>query len=245
MSDRATGDSAEMTRADALRALEWLRDQHPTARMTTVLNPSDDAFVAVRVQIETADGPAGGAHGVALSVEDAEDRAIVRAAEALGYRHEEPAQAAAPTASPPAEPRAVTSEPPAPPADPPARPQPQSQAPQPAPTEPPARPQGQQPAPLAGRAAQMGPPVMVRPRQPAPQPPARPAQARGGLRPVPDLPESDARLEDVSWTEFWKWARARGFDSRDAVNEAIQRPMDGMTPREVRDLLKTYLGEEE
>jgi hypothetical protein len=65
------------------------------------------------------------------------------------------------------------------------------------------------------------------------------------LRPVPDLPESDARLEDVSWTEFWKWARARGFDSRDAVNEAIQRPMDGMTPREVRDLLKTYLGEEE
>jgi hypothetical protein len=65
------------------------------------------------------------------------------------------------------------------------------------------------------------------------------------LRPVPDPPESDARLEDVSWTEFWKWARGRGLDSRDAVNDAIGRPMDGMTPRQVRDLLRAHLGEEE
>jgi len=249
MSDRPTGGAAETTRAAALRALQWLRAEYPQADVTTRLIPSDEAFVAVRVKVKLDDGPSGSAHGVAMTIEEAEDRGIVRALEAIGYQAE-PADAGAdagadeplPAAPAEAQPRAAASEPTPPPADAelPARPQtPPSLAPEPG-----GRGPAQQPAPLAGRAAQMGPPVMVRPRQ-TPASPQRPAQGRGGLRPVPDLPETEARLEDVSWTEFWKWARARGFDSRDAVNDAIGRPMDGMTPRQVRDLLRANLGDEE
>jgi len=80
---------------------------------------------------------------------------------------------------------------------------------------------------------------MVRPRQPV-----RPTQPRGGLHPVPDPTEDEPRLEDVSWTEFWKWARPRGFESREAVIEAIGETIDGMTPREVREALVAFLGTE-
>jgi hypothetical protein len=45
-------------------------------------------------------------------------------------------------------------------------------------------------------------------------------------------------MEDVSWTAFWKWARAEGFDTGEAVARAIGRPIQGLTPREVRDLLR-------
>jgi hypothetical protein len=251
MSDRSSGGAADSTRTEALRALHWLRERHPDAQMSVKVIPSEEAFVAVRVRFQLSDGPSSSAHGVAMAIEEAENRGIVRALEALGYQRQ--ARVAVDAASPdervvpavePDEPSAEAPEQatePAPP-DVPARPAP---SPHPA-AEPTVRAPVQQPAPLAGRAAQMGPPVMVRPRQqqPAQQRPAQ-GQGRGGLRPVPDLPETDARLEDVSWTEFWKWARARGFDSRDAVNDAIGRPMDGMTPRQVRDVIKAYLGEEE
>jgi len=60
---------------------------------------------------------------------------------------------------------------------------------------------------------------------------------------VPDPPDSDDNLADVSWTEFWKWARSRGYDSREMINEAIGRSMDGLTPRDVRQLLQRELGE--
>src|SRR5688572_8929028 len=86
MSDRSSGVTADSTRVEALRALEWLRDQHPDARMTTDVIPSEEAFVAVRVQIAVSDGPSCSAHGVAMAIEEAEDRGIVRALEALGYQ---------------------------------------------------------------------------------------------------------------------------------------------------------------
>jgi hypothetical protein len=253
MSDRPTGTGGDTSRIEALRALQWLREQHPDARIASKLIPSDDAFVAVRIKIEIEDGPSGSAHGVAMTIEEAEDRGIVRALEVIGYRadasavsddvesEEDESPAPAPVA---AQPRAVTPDPAPTPAEMPTRAQTPAQPSAPAPDPVSGRGSGQQPAPLAGRAAQMGPPVMVRPRQPAPSQ-QRPVQGRGGLRPVPDPPETEARLEDVSWTEFWKWARARGFDSRDAVNDAIGRPMDGMTPRQVRDLLKGQLGDDE
>jgi hypothetical protein len=60
---------------------------------------------------------------------------------------------------------------------------------------------------------------------------------------VPDIAENDDNLADVSWTEFWKWARARGYDSREAISEAIGRSMDGLTPRDVRALVRRELGE--
>lgn len=212
MVERGTSEAA---RAAALRALEWVRDVHPGARITATLIPTDDALVPVRVEIATIEGPAGSGHGAALGVEEAEDRAILRAAETLGYRD------------------AVLIET--------VDPEQEDVAPPPLETV-----QHTPSAPLAGRSAQLGPSMIVRPRSQSPAtttaPPPRP------IRPVPDEPaiedpgdEGDLEMEDVSWTAFWKWARAQGYDSGEAVARAIGRPIQGLSPREVRDLLRSRL----
>jgi hypothetical protein len=239
MSDGSNGNSERAeTRAAALQALNWLRDRFPSARLTSLVIPSDEAMIAVRVDIAVPDGPASAGHGAALAVETAEDRAVVRAAEGLGYR--EPVAAAA---EPRPAPRSIAPIAPAeeaPPAPIPVRPADVTPDP---PRDAPPR-QGA-PAPLAGRSGQMGPPVMVRPRaQVTPVRGTTPANSpRSTLRPVPDPSDGDDDLADVSWTEFWKWARARGYDSREMINDTIGRSMDGLTPRDVRQMLRHELGE--
>ncbi|MCC6705501.1 MAG: hypothetical protein IT334_11530 [Thermomicrobiales bacterium] len=212
MTERGTGEAA---RAAALRALAWVREMYPGARMTTEVISTDDALVPVLFEIATMDGPAGAGHGVALGVEEAEDRAILRAAETLGYRDEE--------AVPTAEPDPIEGTPP-----------------------PPLETVQHSPAtPLAGRAAQLGPSVMVRPRtQPATSQPPRPIRPVAPPEPPDDFDpgdDADLDMEDVSWTAFWKWARAQGYDSGEAVARAIGRPIQGLSPREVRDLLRSNL----
>jgi hypothetical protein len=240
MSDHSNGtDERTDTRGAALQALSWLRERFPQARLASLAIPSDEAMVAVRVEISVPDGPASAGHGVALSIEAAEDRAVVRAAEGLGYR-----AAVAPVAEPRPAPRSIAPAPPAeepPPAPIPVRPT--EAAPEP-PRD--AAPRQGAPAPLAGRSGQMGPPVLVRPRpQVTPVRGSAPvnSSSRSTLRPVPDPASGDENLADVSWTEFWKWARARGYDSREMINEAIGRSMDGLTPRDVRLLLRREIGE--
>jgi hypothetical protein len=200
-------------RSAALRALDWVRAEYPDAQVRVTLIPSDDALIAVRVKIETIDGPGGAAHGVAPGIEEAEDRAIIRAAEALGYRP-------APT-TPPQE---DAEEEPLPP--------------------PLATVQHTQSAPLAGRSGHLGPPVVVRPRAQgsvqALAPTPAPVRSAPQIDSLPDEPLDDREpeMEDVSWTAFWKWARSAGYDTGDAVAKAIGRPIQGLTPREVRDLLR-------
>lgn len=240
MSDGSKGNSERAeTRPAALQALVWLRERFPQARFSSTVIPSDEAMISVRIDIAVNDGPASSGHGVALAIEAAEDRAIVRAAEGLGYRE---AIAAVADARP--APRSIA--PPTPIDEPPPAPitaRPPESAPEP-PRD--ATPRQGTPAPMAGRSGQMGPPVMVRPRAqvtpvrgntPGSTPP------RSTLRPVPDIAADDDNLADVSWTEFWKWARSRGYDSREAINEAIGRSMDGLTPRDVRALVRRELGE--
>jgi hypothetical protein len=228
------------TRAPALQALAWVRERFPQARMSSLVIPSEEALIAVRIDISVPDGPAAAGHGVAMAIEPAEDRAIVRAAEGLGYRQPVAAQPE-PRPAPRSIATAPVAEEPAPPAPIPVRPA------DPAPEPTPAR--STTPAPLAGRSGQMGPPVTVRPRtQPtlvrgSNQPNQNPGN-RSTLRPVPDpVDEDDGQLADVSWTEFWKWARSRGYDTREMVNDAIGRSMDGLSPRDVRHLLRQELGE--
>ncbi|CAN5337266.1 hypothetical protein BH09CHL1_BH09CHL1_06930 [soil metagenome] len=239
MSDGSRGNSERVeTRPAALQALAWLRERFPQARLTSLVIPSDEAIISVRVDVAVNDGPASAGHGVALAIEAAEDRAIVRAAEGLGYR-----EAISPVEARPA-PRSIA--PPTPVEEP--VPTPIPVRPTESHPEPPrdATPRQGAPAPMAGRSGQMVPPVIVRPR--AQVTPVRgnaptATSPRSTLRPVPDIPESDDNLADVSWTEFWKWARARGYDSREAINEAIGRSMDGLTPRDVRALVRRELGE--
>jgi hypothetical protein len=210
MNDRGTAGAA---RAAALQAIAWVRERWPDAELTTTLIPSDDALVPVSVDIEVRNGPAGAGHGVAPGVEEAEDRAIVRAAETLGYRVE---------SAPVAEPSPDVNEPdPAPPLE---------------------TVQHTPSAPLAGRSAQLGPPVIMRPRAQGGSPPPAPARPVRAVPPPEPEPRPDEdgepEMEDVSWTAFWKWARAEGFDTGEAVARAIGRPIQGLTPREVRDLLR-------
>lgn len=239
MSEGSKGNNERAeTRPAALHALTWLRERFPQARYSSLATPSEEAEIAVRVDIAVNDGPAASGHGVALAIEAAEDRAIVRAAEGLGYR-----ESASTVETRPA-PRSIA--PPTPIEEPALAPIPVRPT-EPTPEQPrDATPRQGAPAPLAGRSGQMGPPVMVRPRaQVTPvrgnAPGATPP--RSTLRPVPDIADDDDNLADVSWTEFWKWARSRGYDSREAINEAIGRSMDGLTPRDVRAMLRRELGE--
>jgi hypothetical protein len=233
------------SRSAAIVALQWLRERYPQARIATHVLPSDEALIAVRVSIKTPDGPRATGHGVAPGIEEAEDRGVVRAIESMGYiapvipeRAPEPAVSEAPVSRPEpiVRPTPISEEPAVEPK--PVKPVTELPRNAPTPSEP-SRSTSANPAPLAGKSGQMGPPVMVRPRQPV-----RPAQPRGGLHTVPDPAEDEPRLEDVSWTEFWKWARPRGFESRESVIEAIGETIDGMTPREVREALVAFLGTE-
>jgi hypothetical protein len=246
MSDSTTRHfGSSESRAAAIAALVWLREQFPKARIATQVLPSDEALIAVRVSIETQEGATATGHGVAPGIEEAEDRGLARAIENMGYVapaipekapdrsvSDHPVSRPEPMIKPTPISEETTAEPK------PVKPVTELARTTPAPAEPP-RTTSPNPAPLAGKSGQMGPPVMVRPRQPV-----RPAQPRGGLHTVPDPTEDEPRLEDVSWTEFWKWARPRGFESREAVIEAIGETIDGMTPREVREALVTILGTE-
>jgi hypothetical protein len=73
---------------------------------------------------------------------------------------------------------------------------------------------------------------------PAPQPVVRPAP-----RPTPvvtrepdldTLEEEGVDMANYGWTEFWSWARARGYSDRKSLDAVVGRPTSGMTPMEIR-----------
>ncbi len=50
-------------------------------------------------------------------------------------------------------------------------------------------------------------------------------------------PQSDEpELEDLSWTAFWKWARANGFADKAALESAIGQSIDRLSPADARRL---------
>ena len=211
-----SGDGVfDVQRDQALQALDWLRESYPEAKISVEVIASEDAVIPVRVQIEIGDGAIGAGHGVAPGVEEAEDRAIVRAAETLGYRARardggfDPIPQEDPELQRPA----------------------QERVPSPA------------PQPRAGRSGQLGPAVVTRPRQSgavSPPPPSVTAPAQTDDHPFYD-DDAELEMEDISWTAFWTWARAQGYDTGEAVARAIGRPIQGLSPREVRDLLRSEI----
>jgi hypothetical protein len=44
----------------------------------------------------------------------------------------------------------------------------------------------------------------------------------------------------AEWDEFWRWARSLGYQNRQQLEELFDHPLDGMTPREVREELNDY-----
>ena len=49
-----------------------------------------------------------------------------------------------------------------------------------------------------------------------------------------DTDDGDIQIEDISWTEFWKWARSYGFANKLALETAIGQSIDRLTPAEAR-----------
>jgi hypothetical protein len=204
-----------LSRAIALRAHAWLRERHPGARVDTAHVPLPGGEIACRATITLASGAQTSAHGVADAIRpgallEAEDLAVVRAAEQVGWTAfaVDPAPV---TPAPAAE--AATSE---------------GTSVIPAATEGAGRPQGQKQ--LAGKAADLGDPITRRP--------AGGGRPVGEGRAVKEAaPTWSADLADTSWTAFWGWARERGYQSGADVEAKIGRQIRSLTPRQARDLL--------
>ena len=82
----------------------------------------------------------------------------------------------------------------------------------------------------------------------APAPAAAPtsAPAGRGLRPVarPDAGAgAEPALEDYSFTAFWRWARELGYQNKDAIETLIGRSITGLSPADLRTLVRTARGE--
>lgn len=65
----------------------------------------------------------------------------------------------------------------------------------------------------------------------------------GERRSAPETAGSRAPLAGgrEEWDEFWRWARSIGYMNRQQLEEIFDHPLDGMTPREVREELNDYL----
>ncbi|MGN6755587.1 MAG: hypothetical protein ACTHMJ_04260 [Thermomicrobiales bacterium] len=85
---------------------------------------------------------------------------------------------------------------------------------------------------------------------------SRPAQAQPVVRPAPrsTAPAPAARddettetgeidLANYGWTEFWSWARARGFSDRKSLDAVVGRSTTGMTPLEIRRHIQAKQGD--
>ena len=44
-------------------------------------------------------------------------------------------------------------------------------------------------------------------------------------------------MADYTWTHFWTWARANELSTKGQVEQRIGRPIDGLMPHDVRQLL--------
>lgn len=124
-------------------------------------------------------------------------------------------------------------------------------APAPVTIERPERPAAvERPTPAPGRAEEpeLEPEPLVRPaaRIAQPQPVVRPApRPTPVLTREPDLDsieEEDVDMANYGWTEFWSWARARGFSDRKSLDAVVGRPTGGMTPMEIRKSIQAKQG---
>ncbi len=83
------------------------------------------------------------------------------------------------------------------------------------------------------------PQVRPTPPQPAVRPATRPAPTPApapnfSREPLDDGEDEVVDLANYGWTEFWSWARARGFNDRKSLDAVVGRATNGMTPLEIR-----------
>jgi hypothetical protein len=232
-------------------AVVALRREHPEARIAAELVTALGEQAIVRVTVELPGHGSASALGSAEAgesprwVELAEDRALLRALSLLGYQAAEP-WVARPSAEP--ETPALSA-----PSDQPSgwdqaieRPEPVRREAQVArPAEPVGV--GRPPGKSGGDGHTQ---VKSRPAGEVDEGqgtlPARPTVTgpAGTSRPSHQEPRPAAR-QDFGWDEFWRWARAQSFFRKEQIAEALGRPVEDLTPRELRMALEAYLRERE
>ncbi len=62
------------------------------------------------------------------------------------------------------------------------------------------------------------------------------AEPLESVAPGPE-PSDEPDLADYTWTHFWTWARANNLSTKGQVEQRIGRPIDSLTPRDVRHML--------
>lgn len=97
------------------------------------------------------------------------------------------------------------------------------------------------PAPTPERVATR-PAAMTPPLRPAPRPAPAPTPSSFTREPVEDGEDEVVDLANYGWTEFWSWARARGFNDRKSLDAVVGRPTNGMTPLEIRKQIQAKQG---
>lgn len=207
----------EVEYLDVKWRLVWLRSEHPDAHVITELVSNEKSIAVFRAEVILRSGGRATGYGSEAQAEfadyigKAETKAIGRALAALGYGTQFALDFDA--ASEPPEEHAPAVEHP--------------------PVAEPAR------SPETTRVRVVAPPE---PEEEAPPsmleaPPANLRPIREEIQPL----ERDAfEPADYSWTEFWKWARGLGYNSRAKLGELLGLQLDELTPHEVRRRLIEY-----
>jgi hypothetical protein len=97
------------------------------------------------------------------------------------------------------------------------------------------------PTPRAGTTPGREPAPRRSPQRPTPS--DRPAAVPSAAGPPSPGKATAEELEELSaadfgWTEFWSWARQRGYSDRTSLDAAVGRSTQGMTPVEIRAALR-------
>lgn len=207
----------EVEYLDVKWRLVWLRSEHPDAHITTNLVSNDKNVAVFRAEVTLPSGGRATGYGSESQadfddyIEKAETKAIGRALAALGYGTQFATDFEA-TGESRREASVAESEP---------------------------RNTGTARPPDTTRVRVVAPPSLELEQAPdiIEQPPVN-------LRPIRDeirSPEHEAfEPADYSWTEFWKWARGLGYNSRSALAELLGIELDELTPHEVRRRLIEY-----
>lgn len=207
----------EVEYLDVKWRLVWLRSEHPDAHIITDLVSNEKNVAVFRAEVSLPSGGRATGYGSESQadfddyIEKAETKAIGRALAALGYGTQFATDFEA-TSEPRGEVILAESEP---------------------------RTTGTTRPPDSTRVRVVAPPSLddEQPSHTVEQPPAN-------LRPIREemkSPEPEAfEPADYSWTEFWKWARGLGYNSRSALAELLGIELDELTPHEVRRRLIEY-----
>ena len=215
--------------------LLWLRREHPDAEIITEHVKIDETSAIFKATVSLPSGGRATGYGSETAgdfgdfIEKAETKAIGRALNALGYGaqfaegDEEPVPPG--TIRPAMQSRPNDGRPAT------------SAAPIPIPS---ARKPAAVPAERS-RATDAESPTVTSSDQDESETPDSVASSTVTLASPPAPPDdSEPDMADYSHAAFWDWARPRGYQTREDVERTIGRSMKGLTPKEVRRLLREH-----